>query len=278
MGRGKRAQITLVLAGILVIGFGLYYLISGSLSYVHEDEEKKTGFLKPFEQTYMCPGNSAKDQKVTYKGGLGLVATLTKGLSDVSQAFNKTTLQNREVMRASQRNYLPFHLIQGSTVKWSITASGGSRPPEFYFYKYHGIHCVGVSCGPSKISIISYIFSGSERVSDDGLYYVEIYNGGDASMNLDYSFEVLHTRYPVEDVIIGQAVLNETFYLPKEGNQTYGCVFVENTHKESGPESFMLSYHLSEKDKQSKLIAAIVISAILVVIGFFIHVIAFCCV
>lgn len=263
--------------GVFVLLFGLYFLISGAITYSRDDPEMIVGSLRPFEQTYVCPGISSRGQ-VFYEGGLNLIATLTNGLSEVSNTYNKSSFKNNGgIIQASERTFVSFYLIQGSTLKWSVNAIGVSAP-EFYLYKKHyHIPCFGEDCGPIASSKGISIFSDSQIVSDDGLYVIELYNSGDTLITLDYSFEVLHTRYNVEDFQIEQAKGSATFTLPKEGNLTYGCVFVENPIKDSDPEGFSLSYYLNKNEKRSILILDIAFGSVVFVIGIILIIVAITC-
>lgn len=261
---GEGCGIFLGIVGVVALGIGLYFLISGTIAYTHDYPEEYKGLLNPYEQTYVCPGNRSRDKNVNYKGGMNLVATLTEGLSDVSHSFNKSVFKKRETIGSEQHLFIPFYLIQGSTVKWTIDATG---PISFFFYKEPSILCSGLTCGPLWWSTGLLAFSDSYKVGIDGLYYVEIINGEDIFRVLDYLFEVFHTRYNIEEVQIEQAIGNKTFSLPTKENQTSGCVFVEYPHKAGSSQYFSLSYHLGEKDKRSKLITSIVLGCILAVIG-----------
>ena len=257
--------IILVVLAAFTLGIGLYFLISGTIAYTHDYPEEYKGYLNPYEQTYVCPGDRSRDKNINFKGGMNLVATLTEGLSDVSHSFNKSVFKkNGETIGSEKHIFFQFYLIKGSTVKWTIDASG---PLSFFFYKKPSILCSGLTCGPLWWSTGLLAFSDSYQVGIDGLYYVEIINGGDIFVALDYLFEVFHTRYNIEEVQIEQAIGNKTFSLPTKENQTSGCVFVEYPHKAGSSQYFSLSYHLGEKDKRSKLIANIVLGCILAVIG-----------
>ena len=267
----------LVAVGVVLLVFGLHFLVSGTIAYTHDYPEEYKGNLNPYEQTYVCPGDRSRDKNVNFKGGLNLVATLTKGLPDVSQSFNKSVFKkNREMVGSKQQFFASFYLIQGSTVKWTI---GATQPPSFFFYKKADFNCSGLKCLPKKVSSGLVTFSDSYTVGSDGLYVVEIDNDSEYLMVMNYLFEVFYTRYNIEVVQIEQAVGNKTFSLLTEENQTPRCVFVEYPHKTGSLQHFSLSYHLGEKDKHSRLITSIVLGCILAVIGivFLIVGIVLCC-
>ena len=275
MGEGL-TKVVLVFCGLCAFGFGIYYLVSGALAYSHDDPEEKKGTLKPFEQTYVCPGNRSRGQ-VFYQGDACVFATLTNGLTDVSKSYNKTTFEGSKSISAKSNIVTPFTLVQGSIVKWSVTSTG-IKAPDFYFYQKRIPFCSGVYCVPSKSSSNLFIFSDSETVGSDDIYYAEINNGGEYPISVDYTFEVLHTRYLTESDRIDVGHEHAIFSLPKDDGQVIGCVFVENVIKESGSMKYLLSYKLTEEAKQSRLIVAMVISALLIVVGIVVIVLSVVCV
>lgn len=253
---GKDSEdIIYIVVGLVCVTAGIAVIVGSSLSIAHDWPEEKKGELNSCEQTYLCPGERARDGKVFYKGAPGLVASLAFEMPNVSQAFNRTVIdKSGKYSSHSYPFYQSFYLVRGSTVKWDIHGIG-LRLASFFFYKERSYPCRGVYCGPYTYRS-GFDFTGSYTVDDDGKYYVEVSVPYEENYETSFkmktcSFEVLHHRYFIEDVEVERKDTNGTFSIEMNGTKD-GCVFVEypcNNVSGSQPREFILGHHLKRSVK-----------------------------
>ena len=269
---------------ILCIICGIILIAWNSVSLARDWPEEYRGSLNDCEQTYICPGERARDGKVFYKGGPGLVASLTDGLPNVSQTYNRTVIDKSGATATPNFHFVQeFHLIKGSTVKWDIHGTGWAFA-TYYFYKQRSWLCSGYACAPYSFGT-GLDFAGSYTVDDDAVYYLEVSVPFEKDQDNSFkmttcSFEVLHQRYYVEDVELERKDTNGTFSFPNGINET-ACVFVEYpcTHTTGTQPSmnYNLGFHLRDEEKKACCITFIALGGVLTVVGIITMVILLFC-
>lgn len=281
MGKEEAGTGAGIVVFLFLIGTGILQIYTGVNDYLNDNPKVKEGYMNQYDQTYVCPGVNSRNGKVKYKGDDGLVATLTRDLPTISRDFKLTTVNKSGfVVKSDEKLFHSFQLIKGSKVQWSIKATGKNQP-VLYFYQKRNYLCSGDFCIP-YVKTVNDIFSGEYTVDDDYEYIIEIApNKTDTTVTLsECIFKAYHLRYYTEDEEIEHSNGDKTFSFPKEGDEYYGCVFVE--YPQSGKTTdqtkhFSLTYYLTRDAMKKELASHLVVGIGAIVAVILLIVIALCC-